>query len=213
MANNISTELKNLIGFLKNWYNEIVVICFATLFMILHSYREIENFWISSFIYFGIFPVLTILIFLRKNPLDFGLRLGNYRLWLPYVLIFLAIAIPILYFTSDMSSVQGYYRSGRNFDLLKYALQMGVYMLGWEFLFRGFMLFGLKEKFKEGSIIIQMIPFVLLHFGKPEIETISTIFTGLLWGYICYRGKSFWPAFIMHIVVNISNKAFVLGLV
>lgn len=213
MANNISTELKNLIGFLKNWYNEIVVICFATLFMILHSYREIENFWISSFIYFGIFPVLTILIFLRKNPLDFGLRLGNYRLWLPYVLIFLAIAIPILYFTSDMSSVQGYYRSHRNFDLLKYALQMGVYMLGWEFLFRGFMLFGLKEKFKEGSIIIQMIPFVLLHFGKPEIETISTIFTGLLWGYICYRGKSFWPAFIMHIVVNISNKAFVLGLV
>lgn len=213
MANNISTELKNLIGFLKNWYNEIVVICFATLFMILHSYREIENFWISSFIYFGIFPVLTILIFLRKNPLDFGLRLGNYKLWLPYVLIFLAIAIPILYFTSDMSSVQGYYRSGRNFDLLKYALQMGVYMLGWEFLFRGFMLFGLKEKFKEGSIIIQMIPFVLLHFGKPEIETISTIFTGLLWGYICYRGKSFWPAFIMHIVVNISNKAFVLGLV
>lgn len=213
MAINISTELKNLIGFLKNWYNEIVVICFATLFMILHSYREIENFWISSFIYFGIFPVLTILIFLRKNPLDFGLRLGNYRLWLPYILIFLAIAIPILYFTSDMSSVQGYYRSHRNFDLLKYVLQMGVYMLGWEFLFRGFMLFGLKEKFKEGSIIIQMIPFVLLHFGKPEIETISTIFTGLLWGYICYRGKSFWPAYIMHIVVNISNKAFVLGLV
>jgi len=213
MANNISTELKNLVGFLRNNYNEIVVICFATLFMILHSYREIENFWISSFIYFGIFPVLTILIFLRKNPFDFGLRLGNYKLWLPYVLIFLAIAIPILYVSSDMSSVQGYYRSERNFDLLKYALQMGVYMLGWEFLFRGFMLFGLKEKFKEGSIIIQMIPFVLLHIGKPEIEIISTIFTGLLWGYICYRGKSFWPAYIMHIVVNISNKAFVLGLV
>ena len=212
MANNISKELENLNGFLKNWYNEIVVISFATLFMVLHSYHQIENFWISSFIYFGVSPVLTILIFLRKNPLDFGLRLGNYKLWLPYVVIFLAIAIPILYFSSDMSSVQGYYRSGRNFDLLKYALHMGVYMLGWEFLFRGFMLFGLKDKFREGSIIIQMIPFVLLHIGKPEIETISTIFTGLLWGYICYRGKSFWPAYLMHMVVNISNKAFVLGL-
>jgi membrane protease YdiL (CAAX protease family) len=213
MANNISTELKNLGGFLRNYYNEIVVITFATLFMVLNSYRQIENFWISSFIYFGVFPVLTILIFLRKNPLDFGLRLGNYKLWIPYVVIFLVIVIPILYVSSDMSSVQGYYRSGRNFDLLKYALQMGVYMLGWEFLFRGFMLFGLQEKFKEGSIIIQMIPFVLLHIGKPEIESISTIFTGLLWGYICYRGKSFWPAYIMHMVVNVSNKAFVLGLV
>jgi membrane protease YdiL (CAAX protease family) len=70
------------------------------------------------------------------------------------------------------------------------------------------MLFGLKDKFGEGSILIQMIPFVLLHLGKPEIETISTIFTGILWGYICYRGNSFWPAYIMHMVVNISNKAF-----
>jgi membrane protease YdiL (CAAX protease family) len=212
MSNNISLEIKNLTGFLKGWYQEIVVISFATLFMILHHHHQIENFWISSFVYFGVLPILTIVILLRKNPLDFGLRIGNYRVWIPYVLIFLAIAVPVLYLSSDMSSVQGYYRSHRNFDLLTYALQMGVYMLGWEFLFRGFMLFGLKEKFKEGSIIIQMIPFVLLHIGKPEIETISTIFTGLLWGYICYRGKSFWPAYIMHIVVNVSNKAFVLGL-
>ncbi len=177
MSNNISLEIKNLTGFLKGWYNEIVVISFATLFMILHYHHQIENFWISSFVYFGVLPILTIVIFLRKNPLDFGLRIGNYKVWIPYVLIFLAIAVPVLYLSSDMSSVQGYYRSHRNFDLLTYALQMGVYMLGWEFLFRGFMLFGLKDKFKEGSIIIQMIPFVLLHFGKPEIETISTIFT------------------------------------
>ena len=213
MPNNFSLDLNNLVGFLRAWYQEIVVIGFATLFMILHAHHEIENFWISSLVYFGLLPVLVILIFLRKNPLNFGLRIGNYRVWIPYIVIFLVIAIPVLYFTSDMSSVQGYYRTHRGFDFATYALQMGVYMLGWEFLFRGFMLFGLKDKFKEGSIIVQMIPFVLLHIGKPEIETTSTIFTGLLWGYICYRGKSFWPAYIMHVVVNLSNKAFVLGLV
>ena len=75
------------------------------------------------------------------------------------------------------------------------------------------MLFVLRIKFGEGSILIQMIPFVLLHLGKPEIETVSTIFTGLLWGYICYRGNSFWPAYIMHMIVNVANKAFVMGLV
>lgn len=212
MANNASSELRNFDGFLKGWYREIIVISFATLFMILHNHHKIENFWISSIVYFGILPVLTILIFLRKNPLDFGLKLGNYRFWIPCVVIFLVIAVPILYFSSDMPSVQGYYRNHRNSELFTYIWQMGIYMLGWEFLFRGFMLFGLKDKFKEGSILIQMIPFVLLHFGKPEIETISTIFTGILWGYISYRGNSFWPAYIMHMVVNISNKAFVLGL-
>lgn len=213
MSKGIDLELKNLGGFLKNYYNEIVVIGFSTLFIILHAHHRIENFWISSFVYFGVLPVLTILIFLRKNPLDFGLRIGNYRVWIPYVLIFLAIAVPVLYLSSDMTSVQGYYRNHRGFDLVTYAWQMAIYMLGWEFLFRGFMLFGLKDKFKEGSIFIQMIPFVLLHIGKPEVETISTIFTGILWGYICYRGKSFWPAYIMHMGVNISNKAFVLGII
>ena len=213
MDTNVSSELRNLGGFLKGWYREIIVISFATLFMILHNHHKIENFWISSIIYFGLLPILTILIFLRKNPLDFGLRIGKYRVWIPLVVVFLAIAVPILYLSSDMSSVQGYYRNHRNSELFSYIWQMGLYMLGWEFLFRGFMIFGLKDKFKEGSILIQMIPFVLLHFGKPEIETISTIFTGVLWGYICYRGNSFWPAYIMHMVVNISNKAFVLGLV
>ena len=209
----MTLELKNLGSFLRGWYQEIAVICFATLFIILHHHHKIENFWLSSFIYFGLLPILVIAILLRKNPIDFGLRFGNYRFWIPWVVLFLIVAVPILYFTSDMSSVQGYYRSHRNFDFLTYAWQIGIYMLGWEFLFRGFMLFGLKDRFKEGSILIQMIPFVLLHFGKPEIETISTIFTGVLWGWICYRGNSFWPAFIMHMVVNLSNKAFVLGLV
>jgi hypothetical protein len=213
MANNVSSELRNFRVFLKGWYQEIVVISFAALFMIIHNHHQIENFWISSLVYFGLLPILTILIFLRKNPLDFCLRIGNYRIWIPYVLIFLVIAIPLLYFSSDFSSVHGYYRNHRNSEFLTYIWQMGIYMLGWEFLFRGFMLFGLKDKFKEGSILIQMIPFVLLHFGKPEIETISTIFTGILWGWICYRGNSFWPAYIMHMGVNISNKAFVLGLV
>jgi membrane protease YdiL (CAAX protease family) len=72
-----------------------------------------------------------------------------------------------------------------------------------EFLYRGFLLFGLKEKFQEGSILLQMVPFVLLHLTKPELETISTIITGILFGYVAYRGKSFWPAFIIHLFINV----------
>ena len=58
-----------------------------------------------------------------------------------------------------------------------------------EYMYRGFLLFGLKEKFKEGSILIQTIPFVLMHLGKPEIETISCLFTGIFFGYMAYRGS------------------------
>jgi membrane protease YdiL (CAAX protease family) len=65
------------------------------------------------------------------------------------------------------------------------------------------LLFGLKDRFKEGSILIQAIPFVLIHLGKPWPETVSTIFTGVWFGYICYRGNSFWPAFIVHMFINV----------
>ncbi len=48
-----------------------------------------------------------------------------------------------------------------------------------------------------------MIPFVLIHFGKPELETLSTIITGLYFGYIAYRGNSYWPVFIIHLFINV----------
>jgi uncharacterized protein len=47
------------------------------------------------------------------------------------------------------------------------------------------------------------VPFVLVHLGKPELETLSTIATGILFGYIAYRGKSFWPALFIHLFINI----------
>jgi CAAX protease family protein len=208
MKKNILSELNDLRTFCFKFYNEIIVISFSTIFIVIRSYHSIWNPWFSSFFYLGLLPILTILIFLRKNPLNYGLRIGNYKIWLVYVCTFLVIAVPILYITSDLSSVRGYY-SGENFDLLTYSLEILIYMLGWEFMFRGFLLFGLKARFKEGSILIQVIPFTILHLGKPEVETLSCVITGLLWGYIAYRGNSFWPAYIIHVVVNISNKLFV----
>ena len=65
---------------------------------------------------------------------------------------------------------------------------------------------GLKDSLKETSILIQMIPFTLLHLGKPVVETLACIPSGLFWGYVCYRAESFWPALIMHLAINIVLK-------
>jgi membrane protease YdiL (CAAX protease family) len=141
-------------------------------------------------------------VLLRKNPLDFGLKWGNSRVWGYYVAIVCLIAAPILFATSLTPAFQKYY-SIENFNLINYSLVNCASLVASEFYFRGFLLFGLKDKLKEGSIFIQMIPFVLVHLGKPELETVSTILTGILFGYIAYRGKSFWPAFIIHLFINI----------
>ena len=202
MIHFLKEELNGIRQFLKKNGNEAVIVVAATLFITLNRYYPIQNAWLSTFLYYAVFPVLVILIVMRKNPLDFGLRLGSPHIWGFYVFIICLAAAAILYASSFNSSLQSYYRLDE-FKFVSYLFASCVSLSASEFIYRGFLLFGLKEKFKEGSILIQMIPFVLIHLGKPQLETVSTIFTGILFGYVAYRGKSYWPAFIIHLFINV----------
>jgi membrane protease YdiL (CAAX protease family) len=202
--------LINFFKFLKEYRTPFIVISTAVLFIVLAKHHPFGKQHISALIYYGIMPLAVSMLFLRKNPFDMGFGLGNYQIWIPLSCVYLLFAIPLVYIGASTQSMSKYY-AARNFDFLSYILNTSVYMLGWEFLFRGYMLFGLRDTFKEGSILIQMIPFTILHFGKPEAEVISCIISGTVWGYICYRGNSFWPAVLMHLSVNFSNKLFIVG--
>jgi uncharacterized protein len=204
----LKNELTNITVFFTKYKSEVIVFSFATLFLTLAKYHPVGNYWFSSFIYYFLLPVLVTAISLRRNPLDFGLRIGNIKFWGTFVLLTCLILAPILLIGSRFSAFQKYY-DVNNFNLIRYSFETIIYLLGWEYIFRGFLLFGLKDRFDEGSILVQMVPFVLLHFGKPELETYSTILTGILFGYICYRGNSFWPAFLIHLFINISFLALV----
>ncbi len=72
MTPSFRSDLKNLRRSLTDYFSEIVIVSSATLFMILNEYNPIRNFWISSVVYFVLCPLATILIVLRKNPMDFG---------------------------------------------------------------------------------------------------------------------------------------------
>jgi hypothetical protein len=54
------------------------------------------------------------------------------------------------------------------------------------------------RKFGAEALWLQAVPFALMHNGKPELETLSTIFGGFAFGWIAYRTNSFvWP-FLIH---------------
>ncbi len=196
------TELGGIYLFLKKNKDVVVVIGAAMLFLCLHSYHPLWNDWFSNLVYYAALPVLTLLLVLRQNPLDSGLRWGDARTWGRYVAIVCLIAAPILFAVSRSAAFQKYY-TAENFNFLSYSLANCAGLFASEYFFRGFLIFGLKRKLGEASILIQTIPFVLVHLGKPELETLSTILTGILFGYIAYRGRSFWPAFIIHLFINI----------
>ena len=71
-------------------------------------------------------------------------------------------------------------------------------LFGWEFFFRGFILFTFVRKFGAEAIWLQAVPFALAHIGKPEIETLSTIFGGFAFGWVAYRTRSFVYPFLIH---------------
>lgn len=202
MSQIFKDEFTGLYRLFKRNANETVIIGSAVLFIILNRYFVIWDYWFSVFFYFGLLPVMTILL-MRKNPLDYGLRRGNPRIWGFWVVLICVLSAIVLFSVSFLPSLQGFY----GFELNKYGYFTYVWtsvfsLIGSEFMFRGYLLFGLRDKFKEGSIIIQMIPFAILHLGKPPVETISTIITGLLFGYISYRGNSYWPVLIIHLFIN-----------
>lgn len=208
MTKFIKQEYLALRSFFVDNFKIVIILGLSTFSLVMQWYRPLgPNLAISQLIYYFILPVLVILFIFRDNPLDYGFRLGNYRIWIFYVLLTMLLSIPVLLISSHFTSVQQYYE--RHFNYYEFLTSSVIILFAWEYLLRGFLLFGLKKRFGEFSIIIQMVPFVLLHLGKPEAETLSCIITGLWFGWIAYRGNSFWPALLIHVFINFEIKYFV----
>jgi hypothetical protein len=115
---------------------ELIVICSAVLFLALAHYHSFGEQWSVALLFFAALPILIVLLLLRRNPLDFGFHLGNWRLWGVYVVITCIVALPILAAFSRIDSLHTYYLLG-DFNIGSYFLKSVVYLTAWEFLFRG----------------------------------------------------------------------------
>lgn len=167
-------------------------------------------YWCSAdgFLMFVI-PMILIPLVLKGKPADYGFRIGDYKFGLKSSLLFVVVMLPFLWIASGNESFARTYPQGGPFVrenisvLLYYELFVGFYMLAWEFFWRGYMLFGLKQKFGFYAIFIQMIPFFILHRGKPDIETFASILGGLILGIQAWRANSFIYCFLVHWAVMI----------
>lgn len=228
MKENIKKEYKDLIAAIKTLeYKEVFIFMSVAVITFVSMYYASPNFfrkmfdsndekfystiyWFSAdgFLMF-IVPMLLIFFFLKGKPRDYGFAIGDYKFGLTTFAIFMVVMIPVIWIISGNESFakaypQGGYKIRENTGiLLYYELFVGFYMLAWEFFWRGFMLFGLKKKFGFYAIFIQMIPFFILHRGKPELETFSSIFGGLILGIQAWRSRSFIYCFLTHWTVMI----------
>jgi hypothetical protein len=163
----------------------------------------------GDFFTFFLLPILVIKFLLKDRIKNYGLRLGDYKTGIFLSLIFLCIMIPIIWFVSSSSQFNSTYphlseaRDSWN-TFLFFEFGMIVYMFAWEFIWRGFMLFGLEEKFGYYSVLIQMLPFVILHNGKPVLETFGAIIAGIALGILAFRTRSIFYCVATHYGVMFS---------
>ncbi len=197
-------ELSDIRSFVKRYGNELVIVPLATLSLILFRYHSLGSLVLRYAVFFVAIPTAGLLL-LKRNPLDMGLRLGDLRRWSIHVLAACALAILLVVIGSRLGSVSEYYGTKTGTGILQYIAERIVIIFAIEYMFRGFLLFGLKEKLGEGAILFQMVPFAILHIGKPEIEAVGCILAGLYFGYLAYRTGSIWPCFIIHLIANTAN--------
>jgi len=186
-----------LIGEKINFDWKIVTITIVTtLLMVVDYYNRFtpHKYWDRLILYLVV-PMFIILVFFRENPKEYGFSLGDWKAGLTITGIGIMVMAPIIYYLgSGDTSMQAYYRPYVR-DL---PWSTFLDLFGWEFIFRGWILFGYARKFGPESLWLQAVPFALMHNGKPEVETLSTIFGGFAFGWVAYRTKSFvWP-FLIH---------------
>lgn len=73
-----------------------------------------------------------------------------------------------------------------------------------EFFFRGFMVHGTRHRLGYASIFAMMVPYCMIHFGKPFPETVGAIVAGIVLGSLSLKSRSIWLGVAIHASVALS---------
>ena len=131
---------------------------------------------------------------------EMGICLPNKSGWKLFALLFF-LSIPISLYGTTVPSMKEYYPifeySGWADFVLK-ELLIGLVMLAHEAFFRGFLLFPLARENEALGIILQDIPYTIVHLGKPGIEVPYSFVAGIVFAKMDLKGESFVPSFLLH---------------
>ncbi|MCS7283303.1 MAG: CPBP family intramembrane glutamic endopeptidase [Anaerolineae bacterium] len=178
------------------WRAAVAVIA-TTLLLVVDGYHVLwGNLLLSRTVLYLLIPLGIVLLVFREPPARYGFQLGNWRVGLAWTLGACAGLAAVMAFVARTPAFREYYGAAVSHPF--FWLADGIELLGWEFFFRGFLLFALYRACGPLAWLLQAVPFTLAHMGKPELETLSCIFGGTALGYIAWRARSFLYPFLIH---------------
>ena len=168
-------------------------------------------YYMYSSVLFGLVPALVGKVLLRDSFVSYGLRLGDWKFGLVVVVLllagFTALCFSMPGVLDDLRAVYPVDKGAMESPLLflRHALlRVLLFYTAWEFLFRGFLLQGLRGSVSDTTaILISTLPSALWHIGYPSSELYSSVAGGLLFGWLAVRTESLlWP-FALHAGIGV----------
>lgn len=166
--------------------------------------------WVTAIVVsYVLLPVLVIRFIYGESLAEY--YLGMRGLWrkLPVYLLVYLLFVPAIWLASTTAAFKATYpfynylhRSV--FDLLAWEFLYALHFIAVEFLFRGFMLRGLSHWLGYRAIFIMLLPYTLIHVGKPFAEVIGAMFAAVILGTLAMRTRMIWGGVVIHISVALS---------
>jgi membrane protease YdiL (CAAX protease family) len=166
--------------------------------------------WAVTRIVGYLLPLAVWPIFFRRDRLaDFGLRTRGFGAHAWIYALCVAVMVPVLYLVSRQPDFAAYYPmyKGAGRSWLDFALWESVYLLQFftlELFFRGFLLRAMRG-FGAGAIWSMVVPYAMVHYGKPYLECDAAVIAGVVLGSLAMRTSSIYAGFLVHGTIGLLN--------
>lgn len=159
-------------------------------------------------------PLLFAYDFIQIEPAKVGLSMEKLQLSLQ---VWLVVSLLVLFVSFHRSKTadnlaqypQIRFRTWNTRIMILSTLSWIFYLLAYEFLFRGWLLFGCLNQFGDiGAVVINVILYSLAHIHKGRAETIGSIPIGVILCILALWTGSIWAAFLVHSTISVATEWF-----
>jgi len=168
------------------------------------------GYWVFvSVLFYVAVPALIVKALFKGRLSDYGLSRRIEGGFLPLLAQSAVVMLPLTYLMSLTPGFAAKYPFLKVYNgdpylsstLLVWELIYFLQFFGLEFFFRGFLLHSLKPALGIYSVFVMMVPYCMIHFGKPMPEAFAAIMAGIFLGWLSYHNGNIWMGLVLHCLV------------
>jgi len=177
------------------------------------QWHELAGFvWWSAWRMLGymLIPAVLIRYVWHLRIRDYGLAttgIGSHaRIYLLAYFVVLICIVVVTFLDARFSAYYPMYRlASRSWvDFWAWELLYVSQFFALEFFFRGFWLNALKPALGSQAIFVMVVPYCMIHLGKPLPEALAAIAAGIFLGTLAMKTRSIWGGFLVHAAVAVT---------